>query len=302
MLDLNQNVAKKSNHAQKKLKKNAMKTEIKGFDLTIPVNNFHLSYDDVGEGKIPIIFLHGYPFDKKMWQGQLDFLAASYRLIACDIRGFGKSIDEKTDLSIDLFTEDLITFMDRLNIDKAIICGLSMGGFIALNALRRFPERFQSLILCDTQCIADTVEVKEKRYEIIDEIKSHGVTNFNEGFIKSVFHKDSLTDKKDLVEQLRNVVFSNSENIIMKGLVALAERTQTCSILNDISIPTLIICGREDEVTPLAQSEFMHEKIKGSTLQVVENAGHVSNLEQPHEFNIHLASFLATLSGIDKTS
>ncbi len=279
-----------------------MKTEIKGFDLTIPVNNFHLSYDDVGDGKIPIIFLHGYPFDKKMWQGQLDFLAASYRLIACDIRGFGKSIDEKTDLSIDLFTEDLITFMDRLNIDKAIICGLSMGGFIALNALKRFPERFQSLILCDSQCIADTVEVKEKRYEIIDEIKSHGVTNFNEGFIKSVFHKDSLTDKKDLVEHLRNIVFSNSENIIMKGLVALAERTQTCSILNDISIPTLIICGREDEVTPLVQSEFMHEKIKGSILQVVENAGHVSNLEQPHEFNIHLASFLATLSGIDKTS
>jgi pimeloyl-ACP methyl ester carboxylesterase len=91
-----------SNYAQKnKIKKNAMKTEIKGFDLTIPVNNFHLSNYDVGDGKIPIIFLHGYPFDKKMWQGQLDFLAASYRLIACDIRGFGKSIDEKTDLSID---------------------------------------------------------------------------------------------------------------------------------------------------------------------------------------------------------
>ena len=84
-----------------------MITEIKGFNLTIPVNNFHLSYDDVGEGKIPIIFLHGYPFDKNMWQGQLNFLTSSYRLIACDIRGFGKSTDEKTDLSIDLFFNSL---------------------------------------------------------------------------------------------------------------------------------------------------------------------------------------------------
>lgn len=277
-----------------------MKTENKGFDLTISVNNFDLSYDDVGEGKIPIIFLHGYPFDKKMWQNQLDFLVSSYRLIACDIRGFGKSTDEKTDLSINLFSEDVIAFMDRLNIDKAIICGLSMGGFIALNALKRFPERFQALILCDTQCIADTVEVKEKRYEIIDEIKTHGATNFNEGFIKSVFHKDSLKDKKDLVEHLSNVVFSNSENIIIKGLVALAERDETCSMLDKISIPTFIICGREDEVTPLIQSEFMYAKIKGSLLHVINNAGHVSNLEQPHEFNIHLAGFLATLSGIDK--
>ena len=101
-----------------------MKTETKGFHLTIPVNNFQLSYDDVGKGSIPIIFLHGYPFDKSMWQGQLDFLQSSYRLISCDIRGFGKSTDEKSPLSIDLFGDDLIAFMDSLSIDKAIVCGL----------------------------------------------------------------------------------------------------------------------------------------------------------------------------------
>ncbi|MBK6266057.1 alpha/beta hydrolase [Marivirga sp. S37H4] len=272
-----------------------METEIKGYDLTIPVNNFHLSYDDVGEGAVPVIFLHGYPFDKTMWQIQLDFLNSSHRLIACDIRGFGKSTDEESPLSIDLFADDLIQFMDKLSIDKAILCGLSMGGFIALNAMKRFPARFEALILCDTQCVADTIEVKEKRYKTIDEIAVDGEEKFNEGFIKKVFHKDSITNKKKLVEQLRRVVFANSKHIIVQGLVALAERSETCSTLNEITIPTLIICGREDEVTPLAQSEFMNKNIKGSILKVIDKAGHVSNLEQPDEFNQHLLDFLTTL-------
>lgn len=276
-----------------------METEIKGYNLTISVNNFHLSYDDVGEGTIPIIFLHGYPFDRTMWYGQLDFLKSSYRLIPCDIRGFGKSTDEESSLSIDLFADDLIAFMDKLSIDKAVICGLSMGGFIALNAMKRFPDRFEALILCDTQCIADTSEVKKKRYTTIDEIETDGVANFNEGFIKNVFHKDSLTNKKELVEQLRMVVFANSEHIITQGLVALAERSETCSTLDKIIIPTLIICGREDEVTPLAQSEFMNAAIKGSILQVIDDAGHVSNLEQPDEFNKHLLDFLKTLTSLN---
>jgi 3-oxoadipate enol-lactonase len=276
-----------------------METETKGYNLSTTVNNFNLSYDDIGEGSIPIIFLHGYPFDKTMWEIQIDDLKSTNRLIACDIRGFGKSTDEKSSLSIDLFGDDLIAFMDQLNINKAIVCGLSMGGFITLNAYKRYPDRFEALILCDTQCIADTTDVKKKRYEIIDEIAVDGVMNFNEEFIRSVFHKDSLTDKKELVEKLRHVVFCNSQHIITMGLTALAERSETCSVLSKITIPTLIICGRQDVVTPLAQSEFMYTTIKGATLQVIEKAGHVSNLEQPDEFNKHLINFLTALNRLE---
>lgn len=276
-----------------------METETKGYDLEINTNNFNLSYDDLGDGSVPIIFLHGYPFDKTMWKGQLDFLKSSYRVIAIDIRGFGKSTDEESTLSIDMFGNDLIQFMDKLNIDKAIVCGLSMGGYIALNVLKRFPSHFEALILCDTQCIADTTEGKEKRYKIIEEIAADGVTNFNEGFIKKVFHKDSLTNKTKLVEKLRSVVFTNSKNIIIKGFAALAEHSETCSSLSEISIPTLIICGREDQVTPLAQSEFMNKHIKDSILHIIDNAGHVSNLEQPKEFNKYLSEFLTDLSSLD---
>lgn len=271
-----------------------------GYDLSIPVGNFNLSYDDLGQSGTPVIFLHGYPFSKAMWRKQIDFLQTTNRVIACDIRGFGDSEDESSILSIDLFAEDLLQFMDSLKIEKAIVCGLSMGGFIALNAHKRFPERFEALILCDTQCIADTAAVKEKRYKTIDDISANGVKNFNDGFIENVFHKDSLSNKKELVEELRTVVFENSQHIITAGLTALAERTETCSTLGAISIPTMIICGREDTVTPLAQSDFMHQMIEGSTMHVIDNAGHVSNLEHPDEFNQYLLDFLTAGSVAEK--
>lgn len=267
-------------------------------NLLTEANNITISYNDIGEGSVPVIFLHGFPFDKTMWKGQLDSLKSSYRVIACDIRGFGKSTDENSALSIDLFSDDLMAFMDKLNIQKAIICGLSMGGFISLNAIKRFPERFEALILCDTQCIADTTEVKENRYKAIEQINLDGVTEFNEKFIKNVFHPDSVTNKVELVENLRSTVFANSKNIITAGLTALAERSETCSSLNAIHIPTLIVCGREDIVTPLIQSEFMKEQIEGSILKIINNAGHVSNLEQPEEFNKYIFDFLNSLYSI----
>jgi len=256
------------------------------------VNKTSIAYTDNGVGRIPIIFLHGFPFDKSTWKGQIDYLKSSNRVIAYDIRGFGQSKDEKTPLSIDLFTEDLLAFMDELHIKKAIICGLSMGGYICLNAVKRFPQRFEALILCDTKCIADTVEAKENRYKAIDQIKLDGTQAYVEKFIKNIFHPDSLMNKLEIVDNLRNVVFANSKAIFAAGLSALAERSETCSALGAIHIPTLIICGREDVVTPLPQSEFMHRQIEGSILKIIDHAGHVSNLEQPEQFNMYLVDFI----------
>lgn len=266
-----------------------------GYDLTTRIDDLTISYDDLGEGNLPVIFLHGYPFDKTMWRTQLDFLQISHRVIALDIRGFGSSKDEETSLSIGLFADDLIKFMNALCIDKAVICGLSMGGYIALNAVQRFPSRFSGLILCDTQCSADTKEGKEKRYKSIDEINANGAHAFNEAFVKNVFYKGSLINKKDVVESLRSTVFSNSAHIITAGIEALAERSETCSRLNEINIPTLILCGREDVLTPVKQSEYMHSIIRSSVLRIINHAGHVSNLEQPQEFNKNLFEFLSAM-------
>jgi 3-oxoadipate enol-lactonase len=269
-----------------------METAIQEYDLTINLNGFKISYDDVGEGRIPILFLHGFPFNKTIWQEQIDNLKSSYRVIACDLRGFGKSVDEESNLSINLFVKDLIQFMDKLELEKVILCGLSMGGYIALNAIKQYPNRFEALILCDTQSIADSDEVKAKRYDAIAEIQENGTTNFNESFLKNVFHKDSLTNKPELVDDLRTVVYSNSQNIMVQGLRAIAERKDTSLILDEINVPTLIICGRQDIVTPLDESKYINKFIKGSVLHVINYAGHVSNLEEPMKFNKLIRNFL----------
>jgi 3-oxoadipate enol-lactonase len=276
-----------------------MKNAIKMSDKTIAVSNFHMSYQELGEGNIPVVFLHGFPFDKSMWAEQLEFLKSSYRVIALDIRGYGKSIDEESEFSIEMFGDDLISFMDALYIEKAIICGLSMGGYIALNAHQRYPERFEALVLCDTQCIADPAEIKEKRLNAILDIEADGIEKFNESLIQNLFHKESLTNKKSVVKNLSIVVNSNSPQVISQGLIALANRSETCSSLSSVNIPTLIICGREDTLTPLSESEKMYKSIKGSTLRVIDDAGHVSNLEQPKVFNQYLKEFLATLTGLE---
>jgi len=233
-----------------------------------------------------------------MWKGQLGSLKSSYRIINCDVRGFGKSTDEESSISIDLFSEYLIAFMDKLNNKNAIACRLTMGGFLALNALKIFPERFETLILCDTQCIADTTVIKENRYKAIEQINRVGVTEFNEKFINSDFHTNSLTNKTELVETLSSIVFTNSKEMITAGLTALNERSETCSILSAIRFPTLINCGSEDAVTSLDRSEFMIEHIEGSSLKIIDDAGHVSNLEQPEEFNKYLRNFLNSLDSV----
>ena len=134
-----------------------------GSDLKIKIKGRSVCYIDYGKGELPILFLHGFPFDKSSWQLQLEALKETNRVLAYDIRGFGKSENGAEKPSIRLFADDLIQFMDALGIKKAIVCGLSMGGYILLNAIFRYANRFEAIVLCDTQCISDSKETKEKR-------------------------------------------------------------------------------------------------------------------------------------------
>lgn len=273
-----------------------MERSTKGYGKTVKVNNVILSYDDVGEGEVPILFLHGFPFDRTMWKGQINFLKLAYRLISVDLRGFGQSSLGKDEINIDLFSDDLIKLMDALHIDKVILCGLSMGGYVALNVISRYPERFAGLILCDTNCIADTKKMREHRYKTIYQIEAHGKTDFAEEFIENAFRRDSFVLKKEVVKKIEATILSNTSKVITEGLKALTNRSETCSALSSINVPTLIICGRNDKLTPVEQSEFLNRHIKRSKLKIIERAGHLSNLEQPDVFNEHLLHFLQSNS------
>jgi 3-oxoadipate enol-lactonase len=266
-----------------------------GKDISITLNGMTTCYDDFGTGDMPIIFIHGFPFDKSMWDEQMEHLKKTHRVIAYDIRGYGKSSAGEDEQSIRLFADDLLNFMDALNIEKAIVCGFSMGGYTLLSATSRYAKRFEALILCDTQCIADSAELKEKRNEIIAQVKAGKINDFTETFLGSVFCNESMQLKPEIVDKARAIILNTSPFTIMGGLAAISQRWETFTTLCEINVPTLILCGREDNVTPVEQAEFMHKHIENSELNIIENAGHMSNLEQPEQFNKYLGNFIKSL-------
>jgi 3-oxoadipate enol-lactonase len=260
------------------------------------INNLLVSYTDEGqEGSSVIIFIHGFPFNKSMWNLQMWPLKDNYRLIMYDIRGHGNSDAGNEVFSIDLFANDLIGLMDALKIDKAILCGLSLGGYIALNAIGKYHERFDALVLSDTQCFADTPEVKEKRMRAIESIKHFGVEKYAEESIKNFFSPESFLTKGKEIADIKEMILKTSEQSLCNTLLALSLRKETCHILPEIKVPVLIMVGNEDKITPPAAARFMHEKIEGSFLKIIDHAGHLSNLENPGEFNVQLKKFVASV-------
>ncbi|HRG51381.1 MAG TPA: alpha/beta fold hydrolase [Bacteroidia bacterium] len=267
----------------------------KGTDIQIKVNDITLNYDDLGEGKLPIIFIHGFPFDKSSWKLQQNYLSQYTRVITYDIRGFGKSTPGEEKISISLLADDLIKFMDALQVPKAVICGLSMGGYILLNALNRYPDRFAAIILSDTQCIADSAEAKEKRQKNIQLVASGGLSEYTENMIQNLFYSESFTTKPEAIAAIRKVMLTTQPTIITDTLHALANREEMCYTLEKIIIPTLVISGKEDKSIPFQQSSFMHQQIPRSILQLIDKAGHLPNLEQPDEFNRLIKDFALSM-------
>lgn len=267
-----------------------------GNNFTVQVNQATIHYNDEGQSHIPLVFIHGFPFDRSSWHPQYDYFKQFNRVVIYDIRGFGSSLsDSDTQFSIDTFAKDLIAFLKALNIEKAIVCGLSMGGYVLMNALRLDPDRFAGIVLCDTQCGADSAEAKEKRSKTIAQIREKGVQDFADGFLKNAFHPQTFKDKPETVEAIRNVVVTTTQQSLVATIRALAERPSTCDVLSSVKVPALILCGAQDTVTPPEKSEEMHALIRNSRYHLIEGAGHLSNLEQPERFNQYLGEFIKTI-------
>jgi 3-oxoadipate enol-lactonase len=264
-----------------------------GKNIKITANNITVTYNDEGPENAPvIIFIHGFPFSKEMWNKQIDELKGKFRVIAYDVRGHGNSWSGTDDFSIELFVKDLLSLMDTLEIEKTALCGLSMGGYIALNAIENHPHRFDSLILCDTSCSADSPEAKEKRMKAIEGIWENGIEKFADDSIKNFFAPESFIKKKDVIAGVREIMIGTTEKSVIRTLLALSNRKETCTTLWKIKVPVLILVGEEDKITPPEAAQFMHEEINGSVMSVIENAGHLSNLENPDQFNQQLKRFL----------
>lgn len=264
-----------------------------GNNIGIRINNLTVSYSDHGPDEAPVVILiHGFPFNKSMWSVQVEVLKYSHRVITYDIRGHGNSDPGIGDFFIDLFVNDLLRLMEKLSIEKATLCGLSLGGYIAVNAILKYPDRFDGLILNDTQCIADTPEIKENRDKAIIRIKKEGVDMYADESLKNIFAPESFIKKKNEIASVREMIISTPKQTLCNTLYALAERNETCSRLQEINVPVLIMVGKEDKITPIAAARQMHEKIKNSTLKIILHAGHISSLENPVAFNFHMLKYL----------
>ena len=215
------------------------------------------------------------------------------RIITYDLRGHGQSDVSDGQYTIELFVDDLIALLDYLKITKTILCGFSMGGYVALRAIERNPDRFNALVLCDTMSAADSNEAKTRRANSIKLVKNEGVAQFAEGFLKAVLAPQTFGSNPDIVNEIRRTVLSNPQLGICGALLAMAGRTDTTDSLSKINIPTLIFVGEHDAVTPPNEARNMDERIPNSKLHVLANAAHMSTLENPTAFNEHLVEFLA---------
>lgn len=262
--------------------------------MNIKNDDLDLSYSVSGAGNpTSIVLIHGFPFSREMWKPQVEFLEQSYQVITYDLRGHGKSGVGDGQYFMEYFVDDLIALLEHLKISSSILCGFSMGGYIALRAIERNPEKFKGLILADTKSEADSNEAKIKRSVGLRVVKSQGVAPFGEGFLKGALAPETFNAKPDLVEKLRSIICSNKPIGVCGALLALAGRSDTTAALSKISVPTLILVGEKDAITPPSASSMMKEKIPNSQLGIISGAGHLSNLENTKEFNLKLKEFLS---------
>jgi 3-oxoadipate enol-lactonase len=260
----------------------------------MPVPKLH-TIDSGSNGNPALIFLHGFPFDQTMWESQAALCKPDFRVVTYDQRGHGKSEAGDGRYFFEFFIDDLIRLMDMLQIEKAILCGLSMGGYVALRATERHPERVRALVLCDTRSEADADAAKLNRAADLRLIQEKGVAPFAEAFLKKALSPSTHSEQPAVVDRVRRMILGNPREGVEGTLIALATRTDTTPSLARIQVPTLVLVGAEDAITPPAAAVALRDHMAQSSMAVIPKAGHLSNLENPVEFNRILLEFLRNL-------
>jgi 3-oxoadipate enol-lactonase len=268
------------------------------------LSDHSISFTDSGSRNhaTSVFLIHGFPFNKSVWAKQIKALEKDYRVISYDIRGYGLSDPGTKEFSIPQFTEDLIELMNKLDIPKAVVCGLSLGGYIALHAITHYPERFSGLILSDTVCTADSNEIIGSRQKTIIEIQQKGVPNFIDKTLLNLLPPETSSLTKKALKELKATLLKTSAETLCKTLLALCKRKETCSQLKHITVPSLIITGQRDRIALPYSSRLMQMRVPTSQFAIIENAGHLSNLDNPKAFNEQVIQFIKTLgSAVDAT-
>ena len=255
------------------------------------IDDIRIAFDDEGSGP-PVIFVHGYPFNRSLWNEQVAAFRQTHRVITPDLRGFGDSDSSEGPATMTRMAQDILALMDALEIPKAVLGGLSMGGYVVLAFYKQFPSRVRGLVLADTRAQADTPEVKRVRAQQAEQILAEGMAGVTDAMLPKLLISDTVSRRPDVVRRVRDMMLKTKPAGAAAALQGMAMRDDQTELLSRIDVSTLIVVGREDPITPVSDSESMHEKIPRSRLVVIENASHVSNIEQAEVFNRELLSFL----------
>ena len=252
-----------------------------------------MSYRDLGEGaRDPLVFLHAFPLNSRMFEPQMAAFSADRRVIAPDFPGFGRSPRTPAQPDVRYYAEGLRNLLDRLGLERVVLGGVSMGGYVAFECMRLFPERISALVLANTRPDPDSEEARETRNEMALRVAQEGVEVLAEIQMERLLALTTCENDEELVESVRVMILENSPDGAVAALGAMRERPDSTPLLAEIEVPTLVVSGEEDAISSPELMARMADQIPDSRHVSLPRAGHLSNLEAPEEFNAALKSFL----------
>lgn len=241
-----------------------------------------------------VVLLHAFPLNATLWRPQVQSPPAGWRLVTPDFPGFGAS-SEPPATTMTAMAESALRTMDAMGIDRAVIGGLSMGGYVTLALYRMAPERFEGMILADTRATADNETQKEGRRKMIATVRAKGAAAIADEMLPKLLGASSQKSNPELAVTVRGMIEGTTPDAIAAAAESIMNRADSTSLLPSIAVPTLVLCGEEDVLTPPLDAHILKNGIRNSRLELLPGAGHLSNLETPERFSLALGDFLATL-------
>ncbi|MGI9076337.1 MAG: alpha/beta fold hydrolase [Gemmatimonadaceae bacterium] len=256
-----------------------------------------IAYEAAGDGS-PIVFLHSFPLNRKLWSPQLRALAGFGRCLALDTRGFGES-EVSPPYTMDQYADDVIAFLDSLEMrERVVFVGISMGGYVCLALWRRHRHRVRALVLSDTRAAADTEEVREKRRALTRTAKERGSGAVADLQLPGLIGRTTRQRNPTIAAEIRAMISSAPVAGIIGASEAMMTRPDSTALLSTIDVPTLVIVGKEDVLTPPVEAQALCSAIPGSELQIIPKAGHSPCIERPAAFNHTVGDFLSKLNDL----
>jgi pimeloyl-ACP methyl ester carboxylesterase len=257
------------------------------------VDDTEIAFDDIGSG-LPVVFLHAFPLNRTMWEPQIGALVAEYRCIAIDFRGFGDSPPQGP-YSMDRYADDVAGVLDTLQIERAVVVGLSMGGYAAFALWRRHAGRVRGLVLADTRAGADSPDGAHRRRQLIEIALTQGSTAVANLQVPGLVGKTTRETRPDLFDATHRMMAQAPVEGIVGALEAMIARPDSTATLGTIDVPALVVVGDEDALTPPKEARALQAGIPGSRLEILKRAGHLTNIERPAAFNTVVSEFLGSL-------